>query len=65
MMTKTVFDDFIKIPRMITQNIYEENKELFDEAERQGKIQIKENSSQITDGKTKHPVHKTYHIEPL
>ena len=65
MMTQEKFDEFIKTPRKITEDIYKENKELFDQAEKQKKICIKKEFTQITDGNIQHPQSTTYRIEPL
>ena len=64
MMTQKEFDGFIKEPRTVSGKIYDENKELFDEAEQQGRIRIKKDSSQITVGNTIHSHFDTYRIEP-
>ena len=65
MMTKKQFDEFIKQPHTVSKKVYEENKELFDEAEQQERIRISKNSSQITAGNIKYPQTESYHIEPL
>lgn len=64
-MTREQFDDFINKCRSINEDMYNKNKELFDEAVRQGKIRIKKNSSQITVGNTIYPPFTTYQIEPI
>lgn len=64
-MTREQFDDFISEHRTINEDIYNENKELFDEAVRQERIRIKRNSSQITAGNTIYPPFTTYQIEPI
>ena len=54
-----------QMPRTVSGSVYHENKDMFDEAERQGKIRVKKDSSQITDGNKKYPPFETYHIEPV
>ena len=64
-MTSEQFDDFINKCRTINEDMYNENKELFDEAVCQGKIRIKKSSSQITAGNTIYLPFITYQIEPI
>lgn len=52
MMTQKDFDNFIKESRTVSRKIYNENKALFGEVEQQGRIRIKNDSSQITVGNT-------------
>ena len=59
------FDEYIKKPKTITEKAYNENKELFEEAERQGKIQIRGTTSRITAGNIEYPTFKSYRIEPI
>lgn len=63
MMTQGQFDQYIKNHETIDSKTYMENKELFDRAEKQGRIRIKADSSQITDGHIKHPAFESYRIE--
>ena len=65
MMTQKEFDEYIKKPKTITEKAYNENKELFEEAERQGKIQIRGTTSRITAGNIEYPTFKSYRIEPI